>query len=71
MSLIPYIQGVYFMVPISAAAVMECRLSAKKCSVQKGTVKEKIYRSATNIFTKISDFGGTSPRKIRSTRGKL
>jgi hypothetical protein len=40
------------MVPISAAAVMERRLSVRKSAVLKGTIKEKIYRSATNIFTK-------------------
>jgi hypothetical protein len=50
---------------------MECRLSVLKRAVLKGTLKEKIHGSATNIFTKISHFGDASPCKIRSTRGKL
>ena len=44
---------------------------AEKNAVLKGTIKENIYRSATNTFTKISDLGGASPRKIHSTGGKL
>ena len=64
LSLIPDIQGVYLMVPISVAAVTECTSAVLKGAKQ----EEKLHKY---FHKKYQNSGALFPCKIRFTRGKL